>query len=145
MKKIISLLFILLALIIIFSSGSNLIGLAADPTPEPETASENRDYLYDPTFLGSDFTREVASETIVSDEQPYLMDGIALARHVYQAIPDDNFEIFVGGSGLYETQLTNDPASDVLPRLNRVSTKIAFVSNSALDYEINVMNIDIND
>lgn len=66
------------------------------------------------------------------------------ARLVFQSFRDNNWEVYRAnpdGSGV--TRLTNNPASDIDPRLNRGATRIVFASNRAGgDFDILAMNAD---
>ena len=65
---------------------------------------------------------------------------------VYQSYRNNNWEIYLtDGSGAYHTRLTDDPANDIHPRLNRGCTRIAFASKRGGDYEIWTMNLDGSD
>lgn len=65
----------------------------------------------------------------------------ATTRIVFQSRRTGNDEIFFGdGNFAHEVQLTNNPASDITPRLNRGATRIVFASNRDGNYEIYSMN-----
>jgi hypothetical protein len=65
------------------------------------------------------------------------------SRIVFTSYRDGNWEIYIAnGDGANQTCLTNNPAIDTTPRLNRGCTKIAFASDRDGNYEIYTMNVD---
>jgi TolB protein len=64
----------------------------------------------------------------------------------YTSFPDDNPEIYVSRSNMgTTTRLTNHPAGDFYPRLNREATTVAFVSNRDGNSEIYRVDVDGTD
>jgi len=67
-------------------------------------------------------------------------------RVAYQAFVGDNWEIVVGRSDWSQpTRVTNHPASDTRPRLDRGVTRVAFQSNRDTRTAIYAMGIDGSD
>ena len=67
----------------------------------------------------------------------------SIARMVFQSKRDGNWEIYIAdGDASGETRLTDNPANDMHPRLNRGSTRVAFASNRDGNDDIYVMNAD---
>lgn len=64
----------------------------------------------------------------------------------YTSFPEDNPEIYVTRSNMgVTTRLTNHPAGDFYPRLNREATSVAFVSDRDGNSEIYRVNVDGTD
>lgn len=67
----------------------------------------------------------------------------SIARMVFQSKRDGNWEIYIAdGDASGDTRLTDNPANDMHPRLNRGSTRVAFASNRDGNDDIYVMNAD---
>jgi len=65
------------------------------------------------------------------------------SRIVFQAYHDGNWEINLAqGDGSQPIRLTNHPAADMFPRLDRGVTRVAFISDRDGNFEIYVMNAD---
>jgi Tol biopolymer transport system component len=65
------------------------------------------------------------------------------SKVVFESYRDNNYEIYIAnddGSGL--ARLTNNPASDIHPRLNRGGSRIAFASYRTGNWDIFSMNPD---
>ncbi|RME49563.1 MAG: hypothetical protein D6791_00445, partial [Chloroflexi bacterium] len=68
------------------------------------------------------------------------------SRVVFQSYRDNNWEIYLAQSdGSQPVRLTNHPAADLYPRLNRGVTRVAFISDRDGNFEIYVMNTDGSD
>ncbi len=98
----------------------------------------------DERFLTGDLP--VSAEAFESSRMRLVSPTPALptadwTRLVYQSARDGNWEIYSQQGGV-ESRLTYHSAADTLPRLNRGSTKIAFVSTRDGDPEIFTMNVD---
>lgn len=68
---------------------------------------------------------------------------IPWSRVVFQSYRDRNWEVYFSddeGAGLL--RLTDHPAVDIEPRLNRGATRVAFTSNRSGNYDIWLMNAD---
>ena len=70
----------------------------------------------------------------------WCMSAFAVSRGgvvVFQSTRDGNSEIYsINGDGTDVKRLTNDPASDINPRLSRDGRQIAFASDRSGHYEI---------
>lgn len=76
-------------------------------------------------------------------QQILAPDHIPWSKIAFQSYRDGNAEIYKGNdSGGDQVRLTNHPANDIHPRLNRGATRVLFASNRDGDYEIYVMNAD---
>lgn len=79
------------------------------------------------------------------DTYPQIPDTnpVPWSELVAQSYAEGNWEIYQF-TPPYQLahRLTDNPASDIQPRLNRGSTRIAFASNRDGDYEIYTMNLD---
>ncbi len=65
------------------------------------------------------------------------------SKIVYQSFQDGNWEIYTtSDSGSNQIRLTDNPAADVDPRMNRGATKAAFTSKRDGNYEIYTVNLD---
>jgi hypothetical protein len=63
-------------------------------------------------------------------------------RVAFQSIRDGNWEIYAGYDGTGHVRLTDNPAADIHPRLNRGASRLVFASNRTGNYEIFEMNVD---
>lgn len=73
---------------------------------------------------------------------PASLDTFAWVGAVYQSSRSGNWELYYVPFMEPEVQLTNHPAADTLPRLNRGSTHVAFVSARDGNAEIYTIKID---
>lgn len=79
----------------------------------------------------------------VSGQQVVSPHIIPWSKIVFETHLGENVEIYTGNdSGGEHLRVTNHPAADIHPRLNRGATRILFASNRDGDYEIYVMNAD---
>lgn len=94
---------------------------------------------------------EQANLPLWLQDQPPLPDAypqspdnsfVPWSEMVAQSYRDGNWEIYLYPDAFTYVRLTNHTASDIQPRLNRGSTRIAFASNRDGDYEIYTMNLD---
>lgn len=70
--------------------------------------------------------------------EPVIKDKVA-----FESSRDGNYEIYIMNiSGIYQTNLTNNPAYDAEPWFSPDGSKIAFVSHRDGNYEIYIMNVD---
>lgn len=118
----------------------------AQADPETPPASERLEILYDPIRLAEAYTSlpdTLAPEENVSPSISFL-DG--WTRTVFQRISGDDFDIFiVNGSNSNAVQLTSSSGADLMARLNRGNTAIAYVSGQTGDYHIYSMNANGGD
>lgn len=87
-----------------------------------------------------DLAVEVAPQ---SEAEVAAATYIPWSRVVSQSLRDGDWEIYTAaddGSG--QLRLTNDPAADVHPRLNRGAGRVVFASDRDGDFEIFAVNVD---
>lgn len=64
-------------------------------------------------------------------------------RIAFQSYRDGNWEIYLArGDGSQQVRLTDHPAADTRPRLNRGATRLAFDSDRDGNFEIYTLNVD---
>lgn len=149
MKK---LLFFLLGLLVVIFAIPVQRGTAEtpDPTPVPDAlvaqalAAKQAGY---PAWVGDEvgfMEKEYGtSNEFITPKAPESMDSATLL--VYQNFVAGNWEIykFLGlDYSIYPELVSNNPASDIYPRLNRGATRIVFATNRDGNYEIYTMNTD---
>jgi Tol biopolymer transport system component len=131
-------------IIVVATFGLLLAGLALAAQAEKPPSVPRQEMSWQDRFWSGDLP--AASDTVsVQNERATSQSPLAAtadwAYLVYQSYRDGNWEIYLVHDG-QEFRLTNNPATDARPRLNRGSTKVAFNSNRDGNYEIYTMNID---
>ena len=99
--------------------------------------------VYPPTAENSAQLAAVLAHTSQSDmiaDAPYFhMPGTLL---VYQNFETGNWEILLNTASQAKINLTNHPAADIHPRLNRGATHVVFASNRAGNFDLYLMKSD---
>jgi hypothetical protein len=121
-----------------------VVRVHGEPPVPPAAALRNRPYGSSAVAQAYPiFHPHMADTSLVPVPTGSDAPGANWDRIVFQSYLSDNWEIILSNSdGSSPLQLTNHPASDITPRLNRGGTKIAFVSNRDGNYEIYTMSLD---
>ena len=105
-----------------------------------------RTYTVTPELAGYRFgprSRDVAVEITPSAGNDYEARELPPGFVAFTSSRDGNDEIYVSElDGSFETNLTNDPASDVEPAVSPDGTRIAFASDRSGSFRIYTMNPD---
>jgi Tol biopolymer transport system component len=84
-----------------------------------------------------------SNNSLPNSQQESEFTLVPWSNLVYQSYRDNNWEIYYANDGIVSPiRLTYHKTSDIHPRLNRGTTRIAFASNRDGDYEIYTMNVD---
>ncbi|MCL4862032.1 MAG: PD40 domain-containing protein [Caldilineaceae bacterium] len=114
--------------------------MTATRTQAQSAANEAASWWASPMMAGSVQPAQAAPSTA----QTANVDEWLLVA--YAAYVNDNWEIFVDGPHLpgqpVSRQLTEDPGSDLFPRLNPQADQVVFASNRDGDYELFTVGVD---
>jgi hypothetical protein len=128
----------MLALVFVLSLwGATSPKTAAEPPPG-YLAWKEQSWLAEIPPLPSDFPGLASPSASVSDYPAQSWSGMA-----FESGRDGNWEIYYAkGDGMSPRRLTDNPASDIYPRLDRGCTRVVFASDRDGNLELYTMNVD---